>query len=66
MIRLQGALAQLGFYHGPVDGDMSDPTKRALKEFLSRVPAKAKSQYGTEVARMAEAAARHELTLNAK
>ena len=33
---VQGRLRNLGFYHGPIDGELSDELKKALREFQER------------------------------
>ncbi|CAK0765450.1 hypothetical protein WCLP8_3840008 [uncultured Gammaproteobacteria bacterium] len=65
-LRLQRALSELGFHHGPLTGELDGPTRLALAEFLALVPQPIKSKFGKQVAAMAEAAARHDFNLDAK
>ncbi|MEI6984746.1 MAG: peptidoglycan-binding domain-containing protein [Rhodospirillaceae bacterium] len=64
--RLQTALSSLGFYTGPINGEMDDATKHSLSAFSACVSPTIKAKFGTGVAAMAEAAARHEFALGAK
>ena len=64
--RLQTALTQLGFYHGPVTGTLDETTRHALSEFLALVPPPVRAHYGARTAALAEAAARQEFALKGR
>ncbi|CAK0744626.1 hypothetical protein CCP1ISM_10032 [Azospirillaceae bacterium] len=49
-----------------MNGELDEPTRQGLAEFLARVPPAVRSKFGPQVAAMAEAAARGAFSLKAK